>query len=86
MLRFAQGMHGEVAMKYLLLVVVFVLGGCASDTGRVDFDTTDVTYHKDNRTGLCFAAVGSQAALALNSSGLGMTQVPCDQIPKSLLK
>jgi len=65
-------------MKRLVTVLALVCG-CASDTGRVDFDPDDVTYHQDERTGLCFAAVGSESAMSLSSSGLGMSQVDCTE-------
>ena len=71
--------------KTLMIIMVAVLGGCASNTGRVDFDSDDVVYAKDPRTGLCFAAVGSQQFMSFSSSGLGMTEVPCSKSVLALI-
>lgn len=72
-------------MKIVALVAL-MLGGCASGTGSVDFETSDITYYRDGRTSLCFAAVGSKSALSASSTGLGMTQVPCSKTVLALVE
>lgn len=55
-------------------------------TGNINFDANDVGYFKDNRTGLCFAAVASRKSFDANASGFGLTNVPCSDAVVALAR
>jgi hypothetical protein len=76
-------------MKKILLVAIAALGLAACEvntTGNIDFDANDVGYFKDNRTGLCFAAVASRKSFDANASGFGLTNVPCSDAVVALAR
>ena len=52
---------------------------------NIDIDGTDIIYFKDKRTNLCFGAITSRKARSFDTSGLGLTCVPCDSV-KHLIK
>jgi hypothetical protein len=55
-----------------------ILTGCAAKTmGRMNIDTNDIQYQRDDSTGLCFAFVGVGRGGSIVPEGLGMTEVPC---------
>lgn len=58
--------------------VCILLAGCDVNTsGRIDFDASDLRYQRDERTGLCFAATASRKTMSTETTGLGLTHVPC---------
>lgn len=76
-------------MRKLLVgavIMAALLTGCATQSGEVNADPHKIKYIRDNRTGLCFAVLGSRRATSINSSGLGMACVPCESIPDGMLE
>ena len=77
-------------MKILNIVVctvVLALAGCNADVRPTSQEKADevadqVVYSRDNRTGLCFAVIGSMSGIDIRSQSLSMTWVPCE--PKVL--
>lgn len=72
-------------MKKLVLILGIIalmfLGSCGVRTSsNINIDGKDLKYFKDERTGLCFAVVGSRKAFNVNSTGLGLTCVPCEDV------
>ncbi len=74
-------------MKNVLLVILVGIGlaigsACSTKTTSVKVDLSDVSYYKDTRTGLCFAAIGSHAGgqISDNGTGMGFACVPCDSL------
>lgn len=66
-------------MKYFFILLAFLLSSCQqtlpTDTGNI---SDQLTYFKDARTGLCFAAINS-----VNYGGYSTTSitcVPCDSL------
>lgn len=79
-------------MKNFVKVGVAVLGavvlaGCSVQTSdRVNVDPSSIKYVQDSRTGLCFAATASRKAANLETTGLGLTHVPCTEDVLKLVK
>jgi hypothetical protein len=73
-----------------LIILFFALalpGGCSVNTsGNIDIDADDLQYFKDDRTGLCFAAVASRKSMSTDATGLGLTCVPCDSLKNVKVK
>ncbi len=68
-------------MKYLLLMIFVLLAACdinPSKFGKEEAQefTKNITYVKDNKTGLCFALIASRRKC---HSGMGIATVPCDK-------
>ncbi len=62
------------------LVAITVLSGCeVNNSSNIDFDTRNISYTKDARTGLCFAYTASRKTGDWNATGLGMTRVECTE-------
>ncbi len=54
------------------------LTGCSVNTsGNIDINTSDIQYRQDERTGLCFAFSASRKTGEIDTTGLGLTEVPC---------
>jgi len=63
-----------------LMLTVFMTASCGvRTTGSIDVDPTDLKYFQDKRTGLCFSIVASARSFSFASSGLGSTNVPCNE-------
>jgi sugar/nucleoside kinase (ribokinase family) len=75
-------------MKKLIgILMIGVLTSCSVNTsGDINVDTDDLTYVKDDRTGLCFAMVASRKSFDTDATGLGLTCVPCKEVEKYLKK
>jgi len=72
--------------KLIVICVTLFLCSCSVNTSsNVNFKGEDLKYFKDNRTGLCFAVVASRKAASLETTGLGVTCVPCEKV-KHLIK
>lgn len=66
--------------KALLAGSVFALAACGVNTsGNIDIDPSDIQYKQDPRTELCFAFVASRRTMSVDTTGLGMTHVPCTE-------
>jgi hypothetical protein len=77
-------------MNRLLLVtigvlLVFTVSCGVNSSGNINFNASDVKYVKDHRTNLCFAVTASRKAASLETSGFGLTCVPCEAV-KHLIK
>ena len=73
--------------KYILILMIGLLFGCSSKTGKVrNIDPDDIVYFKDDRTDICYAIIGSkQGDDWLNeSTSIGFTIVPCEKVEKYL--
>ena len=67
----------------ILLSAVALLASCSVNTsGNIDINGNDVAYFKDSRTGLCYGAMASRKTGEWNTSGLGITCVPCEKVKK----
>ncbi len=66
----------ERGFSYVMGAVVILAVLLFSYTGQDEYrlDPENIHYTKDERTGLCYAYVGSRMAL---QSSVGLTQVPC---------
>jgi len=76
-------------MKKLLFIILatMMITSCSVNTSEIDdFDTSKISYFKDNRTGCCFAVVASRKTGSTEQSGLGITEVDCDKVKKYLKK
>lgn len=66
-----------------LMAIVF--SGCSvnpsklSDKYAKDF-IKNITYVKDSKTGLCFGIIASRKTGSTDSSGIGITCVPCENV------
>ena len=69
-------------MKHVMtLLIAILLFSCTVNTSNnVDFKEEDLSYFKDNRTKLCFAVVASRRSASFETTGLGVTNVPCKNV------
>ena len=71
----------------ILLVVVLLISGCSvSTSSNIKVNGNDLIYFKDKRTDMCFAAVASKKAGSTNTTGLGITQVECNDRVLNLIQ
>ena len=69
----------------LAAVTVVMLAGCGVNTSdNVNVNSRDITYFQDKRTDLCFALVATRKTGDLNTSGVGLTEVPCEAVKEYL--
>lgn len=69
------------------MVLMLALAGCSPASTEVDADPSKITYSRDTRTGLCFAALGRAS---VSSSGtvqqsMSITAVPCSPAVLALI-
>lgn len=73
--------------KISVLFVALLLAGCGvSTSSNVNISGEDLRYMQDERTGLCFAVTASRKALKLDTTGLGLANVPCTDEVLALIK
>lgn len=79
---------GTRSMKPVLCIAAaLLLSACDVNTsGNIDFDANDLSYFKDVRTGLCFAAVASRKTMSAEASGFGLAEVRCTPKVLSLIR
>ena len=76
--------------KIILVVTLFVIG-CSVNPSKLSDKYADelvnkITYAKDHRTGLCYGVIASRKTGDTNSSGIGITLVPCDDVDQWMKK
>lgn len=71
-------------MKYFVILVL-LFAGCGQSNTEVEPEEVkeNMTYFRDDRTGLCFASVNSRTYNAYSVTSISC--VPCDSV-KHLLK
>lgn len=65
------------------IVLLTAFSSCSVNSSKIDvdsFETEDIIYFKDLRTGLCFGVAASRVYGATSSTGMGMTCVPCESL------
>lgn len=68
----------KAGLAAVFLGAALALSGCGvSTSSNVNFDADDIAYDVDSRTGLCYAFTASRKAMQMDTSGLGLTNVPC---------
>lgn len=70
---------------FLLISLVFIISACDINPSKFGRDeanemASNLTYTKDNRTGLCFAFVASRKTGNLSQTGMAMTEIDCDKV------
>ena len=69
----------------LAALTVVMLAGCGVNTSdNVNVRSSDITYFQDKRTDLCFALVATRKTGDFNTSGVGLTEVPCEAVKEYL--
>ena len=81
----------KVVLSMSLAIASLCFVGCDVNPSKVDAAyakkfISKVTYVKDERTGLCFALVGTRETASTNQNGISWTWVPCDSVEKFLEK
>jgi len=78
----------KMTIKLIAAVAVLsVLAGCGVNTsGNINFNANSLQYAQDDRTGLCFAIVASRKTGNIETTGLGMSEVPCTNEVISLIE
>ena len=67
------------------IITSFMLMGCGvSTSGNINIDPGKIRYTYDHRTNLCFAVVASRKAMEFDTSGFGLTNVPCNDAVMTL--
>jgi hypothetical protein len=65
------------------MVSLMLLSGCDARSVSVDIDTSRITYSRDARTDLCFAALGRAPGSTLPTydvaESFSITNVPCSE-------
>jgi len=78
-------------VKYVLLAVLCMslpmIAACSVEPSKIEGShaakmSTELTYFKDTRTGLCFATIASRKTGDASQSGLGLTCVPCENLKR----
>lgn len=71
-------------MKYILILAIFIMGcetlkqqGIENEKNLIN---QDLSYYKDSKTGLCFAAI------SIGSTAQSVTNVPCTPEVERLIK
>lgn len=73
-------------IKIIFVALILTLMSCNAGTGSMGNVQTDkIQYYQDKRTGLCFAVLGSKKAVSMETTGMGMTCVPCESVETYLL-
>jgi len=81
-------------MKNLICLIVlscmFLAVGCDVNPSKVGDEQAvefieKITYVQDTETGLCFAIIATRKTGSTDQSGIGITQVPCDQVEELLV-
>jgi hypothetical protein len=72
-------------MKLLLGLLLVIFVGCSVTVEKIDTKrfSNKISYFKDDRTGLCFAAVAmKKGAMPVfnNQNGVSFTCVPCEKV------
>lgn len=71
--------------KIIFLSLICIVSSCQfTERTNIDKIEDNITYFKDSRTGLCFAAINSLSLKSLNEF-VSITCVPCDSV-KHLIK
>lgn len=63
----------------ILAGIALTLAACGGTSKNVSIDPSDIFYTRDDRTGLCYAFVGSAPAMSVQTTGVAMTHVPCTE-------
>jgi hypothetical protein len=76
---------------FAVIVCVAILAGCSVNPSKVDKKYSkefmdQVTYIKDQKTGLCFAIVATRMTGHTNQNGISWTWVPCEPVEKFIEK
>ncbi len=82
----------RIVILVVALVALIGIGtGCSvnpsglSDSYAQQF-VNKLKYVKDTRTGLCYAVVAARTTAETDSSGIGITEVPCEACEHLLVK
>lgn len=73
-------------MRFILISLIFVfMIGCSVNPSKIGSSEAQefaekITYVKDHRTNLCFAIVATRKTGDMNSTGMGITEVPCNDV------
>lgn len=72
-------------MRLIFVAALLAICGCSVTVDKVNTDKfkNKISYFKDERTGLCFAALASKkGALPMfnNQNGFSFTCVPCENV------
>ena len=79
-------LHIPLRMSLIFLMTI-ILSSCAVGTSsNINVNASKILYKQDARTKLCFAFVASRKAFQAETTGLGMTNVPCTEEVRSLIK
>jgi hypothetical protein len=71
--------------KLLLLLLCIPFFNCSvSTSSNVDVNPSDIKYFKDGRTNLCYGIIASRQFGSTDTSGLGVTCVPCKNVEQLL--
>jgi hypothetical protein len=79
------------ALFLCVVMTVCMFAGCAQQASKVSDDeakkfVAEATYAKDDRTGMCFAVIGSKTWDSPSQQGMSFTWVPCEQADKFIKK
>lgn len=73
-------------MRFILVSLIFMFTiGCSVNPSKIGNSEAKefaekITYVKDYRTQLCFALVATRKTGDVNSTGMGITEVPCNDV------
>lgn len=68
------------------LLVSFLTACGVNTSGNISVNANNFQYVQDQRTGLCFAVVASRRTARAETTGLGLTEVPCTDEVKELIR
>lgn len=70
-----------------ILIGIILLAATSCDVNPSKISQKDaedfaeqITYFKDNRTGLCFAIIATRKTASTDQNGIGLTMVPCESV------
>lgn len=80
-----------VFLPLIFMAVSILFTSCSVNPSKVDADYAkkfikEATIVKDERTGLCYAVVGTRMTANFSQNGISWTWVPCDQVKQFIDK
>jgi len=80
-----------VAVIFLTITIGLSTLGCSVNAKKMDDEyvkdfVSNLQYGQDPKTGLCFAIISSRKTGSTSSSGIGITEVPCERVKNHLVK
>ena len=66
-------------MKMILVTILITIAGCGVNTsGNISINPSDIQIIR--KKDLCFGFVASRKSFSVDTTGLGLTYIPCEKL------